>query len=346
MISKHTVFRTTIVVLICTAAIVFVSPFLNVNGLIYPARIDSVYFSQQENLYEKHVLEGEVDSGRIFIYNPGEIGIRYRELIVQVDDGVYLHGWLAGDTIEDPTASLIMIPDISESRIHYLKDIKEFVDRGFRVCVIELRGQGNSDGRVYSIGQEAANDISLLIDHLEISEGFTDIAIMGNRTGAAVAMQVALDDPRIDVLVAKNPFISFGSYFTDYAQNYWGPWVLPLCRIIKRDAEHIIGFHPDSLNLSLLTHFIEKPSLYVAANFYTENVARETTHLYNASEASRKKLIIDRGSVFSENGFGNSKQYYDRISAFIASSFPPREKRSRFGKLVLKDRGLPLVPFL
>ncbi len=336
MISKHTVFRTSIVVLVCTASIVFVSPFLNVNGLIYPTRIDSTYFSQQENLYEKYVLEGGIDSGRIFIYNPGEIGIRYHEAQVQVEEGIFLKSWIAGDTIQDPTASLIMIPDISESRIHYLKDIKEFVDRGYRVCVVELRGQGSSDGSVYSIGHEAANDISLLIDQLEIDEGFRDIAIMGNRTGAAVAMQVTLDDPRIEVLVAKNPFISFGSYFSDYAQNYWGPWVLPLCRIIKRDAERTIGFHPDSLDLSLLTHFIEKPSLYVAANFYTENVAREALHLYRASEVSKKKLIIDRSSVFTENGFSNSKQYYDRISAFIASSLPPTEKRSRFRKLVLR----------
>lgn len=337
MISKHTIFRTTIVVLVCTASAVFVSPFLNVNGLIYPARIDSAYFSQQENLYEKHILEGGIDSGRIFIYNPGEIGIRYHEARVQVDEGIHLRAWIAGDTIQNPTASLIIIPDISESRIHYLKDIREFVDRGYRVCVAELRGQGSSDGKVYSVGRESANDISLLIDQLEIDEGFQDIAIMGSRTGAAVAMQVTLDDPRIEVLVVKNPFTSFGVYFTDYAQNYWGPWVLPLCRIIKRDAEHTIGFHPDSLDLTLLAHFIEKPSLYVAANFYTENVARETLHLYNASEAAKKKLIIDRNSVFSENGFGNSKQYYDRISAFIASSLPPQEKRSRFRKLVLSQ---------
>jgi pimeloyl-ACP methyl ester carboxylesterase len=330
----HNIFRGTIITMLIAICVVFASPFLNVNGLIYPPRIDSVFFSQQEALYEKYVLEEGIDSGRIFIYNPAETGISYHSFEIEVDEDIYLRGWIAGDTIKNPVAAVLFIPDISEGRIHYLADINEFVSRGFVTCVVELRGQGNSDGERYDIGNQSANDISLLIDELELKTGFDNLAVMGNRTGAMVALQAALIDDRIKVLVVKNPFISFGDYFTGYAINYWGPWAGPLCTVIKRDFNNTMGYHPDSLNSERLVRFIDIPSLYVSANFYTENIARETVRLYKESVAARKRLFIDRASVFTENGFGNSKGYYDKISAFIAASMPPKGKKSRFRRLV------------
>jgi hypothetical protein len=204
MLNKHNLFRSTILLLLTTACLVFASPFLNVNGLIYPPKIDSSFFSQQEILYEKSILEGGLDSGRIFIYNPAEIGLDYKSFEVEVDDNIHLRGWIAGDSIENPVASVLFIPDISEGRIHYIPVMKEFVSRGFRTYIVELRGQGNSDGDRYSIGDESANDISLLMDELELEQRFDNLCIFGNRTGAAVALQVALNDDRINVMVIKN----------------------------------------------------------------------------------------------------------------------------------------------
>jgi len=334
MINKHNLFRANILLLITLSGVVFITPFLNVNGLIYPPSIDSVFISQQEILYEKRVLEGGIDSGRIFIYNPGEIGVNYTEFEIPVEGDIHIRGWLAGDSIINPVATVIFIPDISESRMHYISDLKEFTERGFKCFVVELRGQANSDGTQYNPGSLSANDISLVIDELELQYGCEDLALMGNRTGAAVAMQSILDDDRIKVVVIKNPFVSFGKYFTKYAINYWGPWVGPLCKVIKRDYEQIIGFYPDSLDLAQLSRFIEKPALFIAANFYTENIARETRSVYRASTSARKKLVIDRSSVFHENGFDNSKEYYDLITSFIATSMPATKKKSKFKKLV------------
>ncbi len=334
MLNKHNIFRLSMLSVLFMACVIVASPLMNVNGLIYPVRIDSSFFAQREALNEKYVLENGIDTGAVFIYNPGELEILYQEFEIEVDDNINLRGWITGDTTHESVASVLIIPDISESRIHYINDLQQFRDRGFSVCVVELRGQGVSDGDRYNVGELSANDVSLLLDELELIPGFENLCVMGSRTGAAVALQTALNDERVKVLVLKNPFTSFGNYFSNYVAKYWGPWAGLLNNVLKREFAKNMGFHPDSLNCAHLAAFLEIPTLCLAADFYTENVANETVVVYNACSAPRKRLIIDRTTINMENGFGNSKNYYDRLAAYIASSMPPRQVRSKFKKLV------------
>src|SRR6185295_3568785 len=86
-----------------------------------------------------------------FYYNPGDLNLRYENFNVRTSDWQTLRGWyIASDDTEAIT--LLLIHDLSESKIAYINFISQMHDRGLNVCVVDMRAHGNSDGTTFSPG--------------------------------------------------------------------------------------------------------------------------------------------------------------------------------------------------
>jgi len=77
-----------------------------------------------------------------------------------------------------------------------------FVGRGFEVIAYDSRAHGESEGEACTYGYYEKKDLQRVLDRVEARP----IVVMGFSMGAAVALQAAADDRRIDAVVAVSPF--------------------------------------------------------------------------------------------------------------------------------------------
>ncbi len=334
------IFRAFILLILATIALVILTPVFSFKELLYPVRVDSVYLAQQQVVYENQLQEGLKDSMKIFIYSPAQMNINYMDIIYTLRDSIKLRGWMALDTLHMQSPLLLIIPDITEGAINYIPAMKQFCDRGFNVCVINLRGQGDSEGDFYTPGATSARDVKQLILDLKKMPFISNVALMGNGTGAGVVMKLMSDTAVADVLILQNPVVTLSGYFRDKAISRWGNFILPVLPALIRAYEDETGLSVSAYDYSKMIKKIYVPHMMVVANFPDKKNVDETIELYNASENYRKRLYIDVASFRKTTDIENNKVYYDKLASFISSSMPSRTKKTRFRKLAVTNNSL------
>ena len=327
------IFRLSMVLLVATAWLVIITPILSFNSLLYPVRIDSAYVSQQQLLHEKRVADGSLENTPVFIYSPEQVAVPYMDIRYTLRDSVQLRGWMALDTLHTQSPLLLIIPDITEGAIEYIPAMKEFCDRGFNVCVINLRGQGNSEGNFYTPGVASVNDIKQLVADLKKMPFIGHVAMLGNGTGAGILIKANADSSLADVLVLQNPPSSLSGYFRQKAIEEWGEFIVPLLPALTRSYENRTGIAVENYNYLELVSRIKIPHMMVTANFNSTRVLEETVAVYNASTVFKKRLYVDAPSFGKKTSVRNEKAYYDRIASFVHISLPAKTKKTRFRRL-------------
>jgi len=331
------IFRFFILLNLATIALVIITPVLSFNDLLYPVRIDSAYLSQQHIAFEKLPHEIQSDSQAVFLYSPEQLDIHSMDINYTLRDSVRLKGWMAIDTLHMKGPLLLIIPDITEGAISYIPAMKQFCDRGFNVCVVNLRGQGDSEGRFYTPGATSARDVKQLIIDLKKMPFIEHVAILGVGTGAGVVMKLMADTAIADVILLQNPPVSLSGYFRDKARSIWGDFVLPILPALIRSYEDKTGLSVSAYDYSKMIKKINVPQMLVTANFMDKKSVDETLTIYHASTYYKKRLYIDAESFRKPTGQENGKMYYDKLSSFIFSSLPTKSKNPRFRRLAMGE---------
>lgn len=99
---------------------------------------------------------------------------------------------------------LLCIPGLGDTRAQFRFLAPLLVQQGYRVIVVDPRGQGSSDvGWDDYSSDSIARDIEELIHHIG-----KDVYIIGNSAGAGIAVSVAADIPnRVKGLILLGPFV-------------------------------------------------------------------------------------------------------------------------------------------
>lgn len=319
--------------LMATAVMVLVTPSLTLNSMLYPPKIDSLYQSQEELLYENMLARGKADSGRVFIYSPAGFQMNYNEVEHISSDGLVLRGWLARDTVRPKAPLLLIIPDISQGAIQFISSVKQFNSRGFHVCLMDMRGQGRSDGELYHPAGSASDVISLLSELKKLPE-VSHAAILGCGTGAGIAISAVELSPFIaDAIVLQNPPSALDRLIRRKALAEWGWIITPLLPPIVRAYEQKTGINTADMEYREMITQMSIPQMYVSAPPRSKKMNEETVSMYSHSNYYRKRLFIEPDSVAIPPGMAHSKSYYDKISAFVNSSLPGKFHRIRTRKL-------------
>jgi pimeloyl-ACP methyl ester carboxylesterase len=91
---------------------------------------------------------------------------------------------------------------------------------GYRVILLDLRGHGQSTGKIFSCGKYETSDLVQVLDYLE-AKGICcgKVGVLGISFGADLALQWAARDPRVAAVVAIAPYDQPEDAFVRFAQE-------------------------------------------------------------------------------------------------------------------------------
>lgn len=203
---------------------------LLVLAIAYGLLVLLVYLMQGKMLYLADL------PGRALEATPRNAGMEYEDVWLQTEDGVDIHGWY----VHGPSERVLLFFHGNAGNIsHRLYSIRQFLDLGLSVFIIDYRGYGQSGGRVNEQGFYRDADAAWRYLTTERGIAASDIVIFGRSMGGSVAANLASRvEPK--ALILESTFTSV----PDAARDIY-PW-LParwLSRLRHATKEYVRDVH-------------------------------------------------------------------------------------------------------
>ena len=176
----------------------------------YAVLVLVIYLMQARMLYLADVPSRSLER------TPAVIGAEYRDVWIETSDHVRIHGWYVPG---DSDRVLLFFHGNAGNISHRLESIRQFLELGLSVLIVDYRGYGQSEGHTTEPGiyRDAEAAWHYLTETLGIPEG--RIIVFGRSMGASAAAHVAARNRPL-ALVVESSFTSV----PDIAGEYY-PWL-------------------------------------------------------------------------------------------------------------------------
>ena len=143
-------------------------------------------------------------------------GATKEDFEVKATDGALLKGWKVKP--KNPNGDWVLLyHGISDNRTGNLGHAEFLLTAGYSVVMMDSRAQGQSGGDMATYGWEEREDTRAIVNVLYASEPVRHLYALGVSMGAAIALQSAAVEPRIEAVVAEDPFANLREVTYDYA---------------------------------------------------------------------------------------------------------------------------------
>jgi len=194
----------------------------------------------------------------------------------------------------EPRATVLVLHGIRDSRESMRGWGELLAGAGMRAVLVDLRGHGRSTGDVLSYGVFDARDLASVVDGLE-ARGLRAgrVGALGISYGAAVAIEWAGRDARVDRVVAIAPFASLAEVVPGYTP-------VPVPDLFASRAIALAGrwggFDPDEASpRSAIAHTAARVLLFHGTE--DERIApRQSGELLAAARDHAELVLVDGAS--------------------------------------------------
>jgi pimeloyl-ACP methyl ester carboxylesterase len=137
-------------------------------------------------------------------------------------EGVRLAGWRCAPA-GPRRGAIVYLHGIGDNRSGAAGVVERFAPLGFEVVAYDSRAHGQSEGNYCTYGVRERHDLRRVI--ATIDEG--TVVLIGGSLGAAVALQTAAIEPRIDAIVAAEVFSDLRTVASERARKlFLPPWTV------------------------------------------------------------------------------------------------------------------------
>ncbi|MCX5676349.1 MAG: alpha/beta hydrolase [Planctomycetota bacterium] len=152
--------------------------------------------------------------------------LEYQQMGFYTRDQVRLEGWFIPATANTSDTTVIVVPGRGVSKSCFLPHAMMLADWWFNVLLLDLRGEGDSDGHTRGFGVIEAQDVVGALDCLRQArpQQSRHVFVLGISQGAAAALAAARTDDRIEAVVADSVFPSPAAELRGLTA--WLPWPL------------------------------------------------------------------------------------------------------------------------
>src|SRR6201987_3923887 len=167
------------------------------SGILHPMRLNGMRLEETQRMLAR-------------------TGAGKEDFSVRAQDGTTLKGWKVR-----PVAAngdwVLLYHGVSDNRTGVLGHAEFLLRHGYSIVMMDSRDHGESGGDICTYGWEERQDSVAVTDALYASEKVRHLYALGVSMGAAVALQSAAIEPRIEAVAAEDPFANLREVSYDYA---------------------------------------------------------------------------------------------------------------------------------
>jgi pimeloyl-ACP methyl ester carboxylesterase len=230
-------------------------------------------------------------------------------------DGVTLKGWRCPAS-GLRRGALIYLHGVADNRASASGLVDRFGKRGFEVVAYDSRAHGESDGEACTYGFFEKRDLSRVLD--SVTSG--PVVVIGTSLGAAVALQTAAEDARVNAVVAAEVFSDLRTVVRDRAPFFFTSGVIERAMLI---AEERGRFKANSVSPELAARNIHVPVLLIHGAADVHTTPDHSRRVYAALRGV-KRLIIVPGARHNESLRGEVWTEIERWIDEVVSLEPAR----------------------
>ncbi len=251
------------------------------------------------------------------LLEPRDAGLPQENIKVTTNDGLKLDCWF----VKQPgtaRGTIIYLHGVGDCKIGGVPYAKLFFEKGFNVFLYDSRRHGLSEGAYCTYGFYEKLDLSTVIDYLRCRPDTVigKIGVFGTSMGAAVALQAAAIDSRIDAIVAEASFTNLRTIMVDYQKRIIKlPWHF-LRNVAMTRSQKIANFKAREVSPLEAVQHVHKPILFIHGTDDSRIKTDYSKALYERANEPKELLLVPEGDHTDLLNVGGS-EYEQRIVAFF-----------------------------
>jgi uncharacterized protein len=239
---------------------------------------------------------------------------------VKTRDNVELRGWKI--RAANPTGDwVILFHGVADNRTGVLESARLLLRHGFCVVMMDSRAHGMSSGDMATYGWKERYDTVSVVDALYATEKVRHLFALGVSMGAAIALQSAAVELRIEDVVAEDPFADLREVSFDYAGLRSWPLLgktlfRPAAFMAMRSMSRAGGFDPDEVSPEKAVAERPFPVLLICGTQDTTIPCRHAERIYKAATGPKELWIVQGAGHASALG-QDPTEYENRVLSFF-----------------------------
>jgi alpha-beta hydrolase superfamily lysophospholipase len=251
-------------------------------------------------------------------------GATKTDFLVLAPDGVELHGWKVRARYSNDDWILVF-HGISDNRTGVLGHAELLLRHGCDVVMMDARAQGTSGGQTATYGWKERYDTIAITNALYSTEKVNHLGALGVSMGAAIALQSAAVEPRIEAVVAENPFANLREVSYDYGGLHFSPLLgmtvfRPATIFAMSELEKAGGFLPDDVSPEKAVAIRSFPILLICGTRDHTIPCRHADRIFRNARGPKELWVVNGAEHASALGRA-PVEYEKRVARFLASAF-------------------------
>jgi alpha-beta hydrolase superfamily lysophospholipase len=251
-------------------------------------------------------------------------GATKEDFVVRPPDGVELHGWKV--RARSPNGDWILLfHGVSDNRTGVLGHAELLLRHGYNVVMMDSRAHGDSGGDMATYGWKERYDSVTITNALYATESVRHFGALGVSMGAAIALQSAAVEPRIEAVVAEDPFANLREVSYDYGGLHFSPFLgktlfRPATIFAISELAKAGGFSPDEVSPEQAVAVRPFPVLLICGTRDHIIPCRHAQDIYRSARGHKELWVVEGAEHASALGRAPS-EYENRVISFLAKFF-------------------------
>ncbi|MGB8540314.1 MAG: alpha/beta hydrolase [Candidatus Acidiferrales bacterium] len=243
-----------------------------------------------------------------------------QDFIVKAPDGAELSGWKVRP--KKPNGDwVILFHGIADNRTGDSGHAEFLLRHTYSVVMMDSRAQGESGGDIETYGWKERYDTAAVTDALYASAKVRHLYALGVSLGAAIALQSAAVEPRIEAVAAEDAFASLREVSYDYAGLHAGSWLgksifRPASIVAMESVEKEGGFKPEDASPEKAVAERSFPVLLICGTRDVTIPCRHAVRIYKAATGPKELWMVQGAGHASALG-QDPTEYESRVVSFF-----------------------------
>jgi fermentation-respiration switch protein FrsA (DUF1100 family) len=258
-----------------------------------------------------------------------QIGATRTDLVATARDGVVLRGWKVR-TARPHGDWVLLLHGRSQNRLSMMGYARFLLNSGYSVVMMDARAHGESGGLISTYGHVERYDVKAVMDALTAGENVDHAYALGESMGAAVALQAAAVDLRIEGVIAEGAFRNLHEVMFDYAGLRWSAFLgktlfRPAAMFAVHETEQRGGFNFNEVSPETSVSRRKFPVMLISGLSDHNIPKRHAQAIYSAAAGPKELWLVPR--AHHQGALQTAPQeFQQRVLRFLSSSQAAHEE--------------------